>query len=149
MNDENSAGVRAGVHWSFWAIVAFALVWNIGGTINFFMQMDANTVASLPETHRAIIEGRPLWATGGFAVAVFGGALGGLLLLLRKAVAYHVFIASLVGAAVTMLHTANVAISIIDFSAVEILVMIVMPLVVAAFMIWYSKRAERNDWVSR
>jgi hypothetical protein len=39
----------------------------------------------MPETHRAIIDTRPAWATGEFAVAVFGGALGCLLLLLKKA----------------------------------------------------------------
>ena len=61
------------VHWSFWLIGVVALVWHVMGGINFFMQMNADMVASFPQTHRAIIEGRPVWATGGFAVAVFGG----------------------------------------------------------------------------
>ena len=74
MNDENVGEI----HWSFWAIAAFALIWNVMGGVNFFMQMNADMVASLPETHRAIIEGRPAWATGGFALSVFAGALGGL-----------------------------------------------------------------------
>ncbi|MFP6836693.1 MAG: hypothetical protein VB948_11395 [Pseudomonadales bacterium] len=37
-------------------------------------------------------------------MAVFGGALGCILLLLRKPVALYVFIASLIGALVTMIH---------------------------------------------
>ena len=72
MNNERGQGV----HWSFWLISIIALLWNVMGSINFFMQMNADIVAGLPETHRAIIEGRPLWATAGFALAVFGGALG-------------------------------------------------------------------------
>ncbi len=144
MNNENVGGV----HWSFWAIGAIALIWNVMGVINFFMQMNADALASYPESHRAIIEGRPAWATGGFAIVVFGGALGCLLLLLRKSAAYYLFIASLLGVIVTMTHTLGIASSIIDFSAFEILMMILMPLVVAAFLIWYSKQAQSKGWIS-
>jgi len=143
MNDE----IIGRVHWSFWAISAFALIWTVLGSMNYFMQMNADTVATLPETHRAIIIGRPAWATGGFALSVFAGALGGLLLLLRKSAASYLFIGSLLGTSVTMIHTARIATSTIDFSAAEILVMIVMPLVVAAFLIWYSRRAEGRGWI--
>ena len=144
MNDENVGGV----HWSFWTIGAVALIWNVMGVINFFAQMNADVVASMPETHRAIIEGRPAWATGAFAIAVFGGALGCLLLLLRKSAAYYLFIASLLGVIVTMTHTLGIASSTIDFSPFEILMMILMPPVVAAFLIWYSKHAESKGWIS-
>ena len=144
MNDETVGGV----HWSFWAIGAVALIWNVMGVINFFGQMNADIVAAMPETHRAIIEGRPVWATGGFAIAVFGGALGCLLLLLRKSVAFHVFIASLLGVIVTMIHTLGVAASTVDFSPFEIAMMVLMPLVVAAFLVWYAKQAESKGWIS-
>jgi hypothetical protein len=144
MNDET---VR-GVHWSFWAIVTIALIWNVMGVINFFVQMNADALASFLESHRAIIVGRPAWATGGFAIAVFGGALGCFLLLLRKSAAYYLFIASLFGVIVTMTHTLGIASSTIDFRPFEILMMIVMPLVVAAFLIWYSKWAESKGWIS-
>jgi hypothetical protein len=78
MSDEDVGGV----HWSFWAIGAVALVWNLMGVMNYLAQMNADVLAAMPESHRAIIEGRPAWATGGFAIAVFGGALGCILLLL-------------------------------------------------------------------
>ncbi len=143
MNDETVARV----HWSFWAISAFALIWNVLGSLNYLSQMNPDLVASLPETHRAIIEGRPAWATGGFAIAVFGGAFGGLLLLLRKSAAVYLFVASLVGTIVTMIHTINIASSTIGFSAVEILVMVLLPLAVAALLIWYSKYALSKNWI--
>jgi len=140
MNDESVGGVR----WSFWTIGAVALIWNVMGVINFLMQMNADMLAAMPESHRAIVEGRPAWATGGFAIAVFGGALGCLLLLLRKSAAYYLFIASLLGVIVTMTHTLGVG---IDFGLGEILGIILMPLVVAAFLIWYSKQAESKGWI--
>ncbi len=137
-----------GVHWSFWAIGAVALIWNVMGSINYFVQMNPDVLATYPESERAIVEGRPAWATGAFAVAVFGGALGSLLLLLRKSAAYYLFIASLLGVIVTMIHTVGLAVSTIDFSPFEIAGVILMPLVVAAFLIWYSKHAESKGWIS-
>jgi len=134
-----------GVHWSFWVIGAVALIWSAGGVINFFMQMNPDVLAAYRDSERAIIEGRPAWATGAFAIAVFGGALGCLLLLLRKSAAYYLFIASLLGVIVTMTHTLGVG---IDFGLGEILGIILMPLVVAVFLIWYSKQAESKGWIS-
>ncbi len=144
MNDETAGGV----HRSFWAIGAVTLIWNVMGVINFFMQMNADALASFPESHRAIIVGRPAWATGAFAIAVFGGALGCLLLLLRKSAAYYLFIASLLGVIVQLIHTLGIASSTIDFSPFDISMIILMPLVVAAFLIWYSKWAESKGWIS-
>ena len=141
MNDETVGGV----HWSFWLIGAVALIWNVVGVINFFAQMNPDVLAAYRESERAIVEGRPAWATGAFAIAVFGGALGCLLLLLRKSAAYYLFIASLLGVIVTMIHTLGVG---IDFGLGEILGIILMPLVVAAFLIWYSKQAESKGWIS-
>ena len=141
MNDENVGGV----HWSFWAIGAVALIWNIMGVINFFVQMNSDVLAAYRESERAIVEGRPAWATGAFAIAVFGGALGCLLLLLRKSAAYYLFITSLLGVMLTMIHTLGVG---IDFGLGEILGIILMPLVVAAFLIWYSKWAKSKGWIS-
>ena len=144
MKDESVGGV----HWSFWIIGAVALIWNVMGVINFFGQMNADAFAAMPKAQRAIIEGRPAWATGAFAIAVFGGAVGCLLLLLRKPAAYYLFIASLLGVIVQLIHTLGIARSTINFSPFDISMIILMPLVVAGFLIWYSKRAESKGWIS-
>ena len=141
MNDE---AVRR-VHWSFWLIGVVALVWNVGGVINFFVQMNPEMLDAFRESERAIIEGRPAWATAAFAIAVFGGALGCLLLLFKKSVATYAFIASLLGVIVTMIHTLGVD---IEFGLGEILGIILMPLVLAVFLIWYSTYAEGNGWTN-
>ena len=139
MNDETVARV----HWSFWVIGAVALIWNLAGVVNFFAQMNPDVLAAYRESERAIVEGRPAWATGAFAIAAFGGALGCLLLLLRKSAAFYLFIVSLLGVIVTMIHTLGVD---IDFGPGEIVGIILMPLLVAAFLIWYAKRAKRKGW---
>lgn len=140
MNDESVGGV----HWSFWLIGAVALIWNIAGAVNFFAQMNPDIVAAYRESERAIIETRPGWATGAFAVAVFGGTLGCLLLLLKRSAAFYFLVVSLFGVVVTMIHTLGAG---IDFNIGEILGIILMPLVVAAFLIWYSKHTERKGWI--
>ena len=133
------------IPWSFWIISAVALIWNVMGVTNYFMQMNADALPAYREAERAIIEGRPAWATGAFAIAVFGGALGSLLLLIKKSAAYYLFIASLLGVIVTMVHTLGVG---IDFGLGEVLGIILMPLAVAALLIWYTKKAQSSGWIS-
>lgn len=135
------------VHWSFWLITIVALIWNALGAINFIMQMNADVVASMPDTHRAIINHRPAWATGGFAIAVFGGTFGCFLLLLKKPVSFYFFVASLVGVIVTMIHTLGLDRSALGFGLFENLMMIVMPIVVAVFLVWYAKYVQKKGWL--
>ncbi len=134
MNDKPAGGL----HWSFWVIGVVALIWNLMGAMNFIMQMNPGTVAEMPESYRAIVEARPTWATGAFAIAVFGGALGCLLLLLRKSAAYYVFIASLLGVIVQLTTTLG------QLSAT---ICVGVSVLVAVFLIWYSRYAERKGWV--
>jgi hypothetical protein len=137
MNDKNVARV----HWSFWAIGAVALIWNVMGCTNYLMQTNADTLSRYPEAARALVESRPAWATGAFSIAVFGGALGCLLLLFKKSAAYYLYVASLLGVIVTNIHTFTVG------GSTEIWVGSLMSLVVAAFLIWYSKWAARKGWI--
>ena len=134
------------VHWSFWLIVIITLIWNIMGAINFVVQLNPEVVASMPDTHRAIIEVRPAWATAAFALAVFGGVLGCFLLLIQKSTAFYLFIASFIGVIITMIpHIDMIGTEIND--PFEIIMMTILPIVIAAFLIWYAKFAERKHWI--
>jgi hypothetical protein len=141
MND-NSVST---VHWSFWAITIFMLIWNVMGCINFFIQMNPEMVASYRENEQAIIAGRPLWATIAFAIAVFGGALGCILLVLKKYAAFYLFVFSLLGVVVTTVRALGIG---VNFGVGEILGIILMPLLVAAFLIWYTKYVANKGWVT-
>ena len=105
------------------------------------LQTNPEFVASMPETHRAIIEGRPLWATAGFGIGVFGGAIACVLLMLRMPSAVPVFAISLLAIILTMVHTVDVAMSPIDFSVGEIAIMVVAPIIVAIGLLWFARRA--------
>ncbi|MEQ8508474.1 MAG: hypothetical protein RIB43_05690 [Rhodospirillaceae bacterium] len=136
---------RRGAHWSFWLVGAVALIWNGLGSVNYLVQVNADSLDAYRAVEQAIIADRPAWATGAFAMAMFGGTVGGLLLLMRKAVAFQVFIVSFVGVMVTTAHTIGVD---ADFGAGEAVVIVLMPIAVAAFFVWYAKRAKARGWVS-
>ena len=83
--------------------------------------------------------------TAGFALAIFGGALGSFLLLFKKSIAFYLFIASLLGVVITMFHTLTIC---INFEISDLIMMVIMPLVVAAFLAWYSKFVINKGWIN-
>lgn len=132
-----------GIHWSFWVISAFGLIFNLLGCMNYISQMNAESVASMPDAYRAIVESRPAWGTGAFAIAVFGGSLGCLLLLLRKSVAVYVFVVALVGAVAAQISFLGMA----DFP-IAAWIGWLSQVAVGAILIWYSKLTKSKGWIS-
>ncbi len=85
----------------FWAVGAFGLIWSLMGCYNYLMQINPEALAQFPEAYQIVINSRPGWVTVLFVIAVFGGALGSALMLMRRAVARPVLLVSLVGVVVT------------------------------------------------
>jgi hypothetical protein len=71
----------------FCAIGLFGLIWNALGCCNFILQMDPGALAESPAAYQVVIASRSGWVTAAFLIAVFGGALGCVLTLLRRATA--------------------------------------------------------------
>ncbi len=133
----------ADVHWSFWVFGAVGLIFNLMGCANFMSQMNVENVASMPDVYRAIVESRPAWGTAAFALAVFGGTLGCLLLLFRKSVAVYVFIFALVGAVAAQIPFLGMA----EFP-IEAWTGWLSQVVVVAFLLWYSRYTASKGWIS-
>ncbi|MDG1040937.1 MAG: hypothetical protein P8H13_08800 [Polaribacter sp.] len=71
----------------FWIIAVIALLWNAMGVAAYLFQayITDEMIAQLPEEQQAeFLVVHPSWYTGLFALAVFGGVLGCILLLARK-----------------------------------------------------------------
>ena len=83
----------------FKVAAALALLWNLIGCFAFFsdLRLSPEDLAKLPEAQQALYAARPGWAVAATAIAVFGGALGSIGLLMRKKWAFPVFILSLLG----------------------------------------------------
>ena len=73
----------------YWIVAIIALVWNGLGILNYIGQayLTDEMKATMTEAQIELIENRPAWATGAFAIAVFAGALGALIMFFRKKLA--------------------------------------------------------------
>lgn len=134
---------------AFWIIGIIALLWNLMGVAAYLMQayMTEEDLLALPLEEQALYADIPAWVTGAYALAVFGGALGCILLLLRKKLATFVFMISFVSILAQMSY------NIFMTKAAEVygpggLIMPVMVILIGAFLIWYSKKKESEGILS-
>lgn len=132
----------------FWIVSALALVWNLMGVMAYISQvtMTPEAIQALPEDQRALYDSVPSWATGAFAIAVWGGALACILLLLRRKLATVVFILSMAAILVQMYHSFFVSNSFEVFGPGG-LIMPIMIVVIAAALIWFSRKTTANGWL--
>jgi len=125
----------------FWIIGIVALIWNLMGVFAYLQQayMTEEDLMALPVAEQALHENVPAWVTGAFAIAVFGGALGCILLLMRKKMASMVFLISLVGIIVQMSY--NIFMSkAVDVYGPGDMIMPAMVILIGIFLFWYAKK---------
>ena len=121
----------------FWAISAVGLLWNLAGCWNYLVQTNPEAVAQMPELYRVVIENRPVWAQAGFAVSVFAGAVGCILMLLRRKIATQLLVLSLLGTIAVFYFGLRVfGFDPATFSA----------LVMSLALLWFSTLAARRGW---
>lgn len=133
----------------FYVISSMALVWNLMGVFNYLGQvlMSDEVLASLPKDQQLLYQDVPAWVTAAFAVAVFSGTLGAVFLLLKKKIASTFFILSFVGIVTQMSYGLLLDEKTDNYGPLGLL-MPLMIIAVGAYLIWYSKKAKENRWLS-
>ncbi len=133
----------------FMVVAAVMFVWNLLGVMAYIAQvtMTPEAMAALPDAQRQLYETTPAWATAAFAIAVNGGALGCLLLLLKKNLAATFLQLSLLGVLVQMYH------SFFMTKAFEVfgpggLVMPIMVAVIAIYLVTLAAKAKARRWIN-
>lgn len=131
----------------FTVVAAVLLVWNLLGVMAYVMQvtMSPEVIAALPDAQRQLYENTPNWATAAFAVAVNGGALGCLLLLLKRNLAGLFLQLSLAGVAVQMFHSFFMSNSFEVFGPGG-MVMPVMVIIIAVYLVMLAAKAKAHHW---
>lgn len=83
----------------FTVVAIVALLWNVLGCVAFVldMRLTPENVAKLSEAQQALYAARPAWSVAATAIAVFGGALGCIGLLIRRRWAFALLLLSLLG----------------------------------------------------
>ena len=133
----------------FWIIGVIALIWNAMGVMAFFGQllMTEETLAALPEAEQALYQDLPIWVTIAFTVAVFGGILGSIFMLLRKKIASTIFAISLLGVLVQMTYN-NFISNTFEVYGPGSVIMPIMVIVIGFFLVWYSRNSLAKGWLS-
>lgn len=136
--------------WHLWLIGIIGGLWSSIGVISFMLtQMNVEAVMSrFPPQQREYFESFPLWAVAFWAIGVFGGVIGCLLLLLKNRLAFEVLLASAIGAIVSNLG------GLFLLGGMEVmrdtggLGFTAVPIIFGAFLAYYARAMRRNGVLS-
>lgn len=133
----------------FWIVSALALLWNLVGVGAYMSQayMSIEDLEKMSQAERLLFESQPAWATGAFALAVWGGALGCIALLLRKSWAVPVLGISLIGIVVQMVYSFFLSNS-FEVYGLGAMVMPIMVLVIGVGLILFARKVSAKNWLN-
>ncbi|MDQ3139124.1 MAG: hypothetical protein M3Q15_00145 [Pseudomonadota bacterium] len=133
----------------FWVVAIAALLWNLLGVTAYLMQVYDHPAASegMTEAQRQLKADMPAWVMGAYAIAVFGGAIGALGLLLRKSWAKIAFGISLLAvlAQQAWVFLLSDAMAVMDSNGPVLSLAVI---VVALSLLWFARHAERKAWTA-
>ena len=83
----------------FTLLIAIALLWNLAGLFAVIadLRLSPADISALPAQQQALYAARPIWSVIASLVAVLGGTIGCLALLVRRKWAVFILYASLLG----------------------------------------------------
>jgi hypothetical protein len=133
---------RAKVPRWFWIVALLGLGWNVFGVVQF-MATAQGTVGSLmnnglTKEQAELYVSLPQWMTGAFAVGVFGGVIGSILLLMRMPVAKTVFGISL--AAYIILYIGDITQGVFAAFGLSQVLILTTVVAIAAGLLWTAVR---------
>lgn len=133
---------------TFWAVSIVALAWNIMGVSAYLGQayMTDEALNLLSESEQLYYNNVPAWVTAAFALAVFAGVIGCLLLLFREKMATSLFFISLIAVLTNAVHSFFIQ-NDMPISGTNIIQPVAV-IVISIFLVWYSKKITVKGWIS-
>ena len=145
----NEEAISATPPKSFYWIAGAAFVWDLLGVAAYIGTVTASpeSLAELPAAQQELMASTPAWSTGLFAIAVWGGVVGTLLLLLRRALALPVLIISLAAVIINGGYTwfMTNAFEVLGGGQAGLSAVI---FAIAAFLVWFANDAKGKGWIS-
>ncbi len=120
-------------------VAALGLAWNLYGVYVYLMTVGVLGGGDASMSSAAM----PKWVVGAFAIAVFGGALGCLLLLMLKRMATMLLVLSLLGIIVEDVWAFGMRVGGDDNMILSLAVNLV-----AILLAWLSYSAGKKGWLS-
>jgi len=106
MSDRSTSSTNR-APWHLWVVGGVALLWNAMGAMDYFMTQTKNEayMSNFTAEQLAYFYGYPGWLVALWAIAVWGGVLGAILLLLRQRLAVLVFLVSFIAMVITTIYS--------------------------------------------
>lgn len=141
---------KTGIPRWFWIAGGLGLAWNLFGVVQFLGSLSATaeslTASGLTAEQAAVMLGYPSWMTGAFAVGVFGGLIGCVLLLLRKRLALPVFAVSLIG--YLILYIGDITEGVFAAIGPSQIVILSLVVAIAAALLWLARHFGQRGALS-
>jgi hypothetical protein len=139
-----TAPVRVPAH--LWIVGVLALLWNGFGCFDYLMTNLKNEtyLGQFTADQLAYMDSLPAWLTAFWAIGVWGGLAGSILLLMRSLHAVWVFGLSLVGAIVGLGYQMFMTKMPASMKEGAMGIMPWVIILIAAFLFWYSWSSEKK-----
>jgi len=102
--------------------------------------------ASLPLDQQAVVEARPGWMVAAYAVAVWSGLAGAVMLILRKKLAQPLLLVSLVAAALTFVPYA-ITPGVRDNITTSDIAVAIIVLAITWTIFWFARHSGQRGWL--
>ena len=129
--------------WHLWMVGILMLVWTAGGAFDYVMTQTRNAsyLSQFTPQQLTYFYGFPSWVIAGWAIGVWGGVVGSLLLLFRSRWAVLAFWLSLLAILATALHTLILAeVTLPKIAGTFALIFTIVIILFAVAVIWYAHR---------
>ena len=132
--------------WHLWVVGVVTVLWNAFGCFDYTMtqtQGDAWLQSmNMTAAQLAYFHAMPAWTHAAWAIGVWGGLLGGILLLMRSTWALHVFVLSFAGFLAGVVYAFGLS------NGAEVMgqgwMMQVVIGAACVFFIWYARMMSRR-----
>ncbi len=133
---------------SYWVIAVIALIWNGLGAIMYLLMrfMTPEMLEALPDENRLLIENTPSWVNSAFAISVWLGVLGALLMLFRKKIAYYLFGISFIAILSQIIYVIFMSDAWNLYGSGD-KIRTVMVLFIGGYLVWYTKQSMAKGWL--
>jgi hypothetical protein len=129
----------------YWIAAIGSVLFMVVGCWGYLMDVTSDP-ATLPVDQRNMMAARPIWQVGAYAIAVWVGLLGALLLLIRRKAATPLLFVSLVAAFFTFLPYATVPAIRDNITTNDIAFAIAILLITGS--IWsFARHSRQRGWL--
>lgn len=144
---ENNTSIKPPV-W-FWVVSILALLWNLMGAGAYLADayMSIESLEAMTQAQRELFESTPPWVTAAYGIAVWGGVLGCIALLLRKKWARPVLLISLLGVLAQQVYNFFLS-NAFEVYGSGAMILPIMVIVISVALVYFARMSHSKGWLT-